>query len=266
MELTTFWPDEGYRTPESNKISFRRRFFLGTRMSYHSMFMGIVRDMWWLAKRGKMTYVEYVDASSRFLYGIEQEGGILNIEGKEQLKDSSGPFVFVANHMGTLETQALQAVISPIEVSIVAKESLLTTPFFGKIIQNANPIPVGRRHPGEDLRTVLEKGKEYLDRGISVLLFPEGTRSLSFDPKKFNSLGMKLATHAGVEYVPIALKTDFWGTGALSKSFGPIRPKKEVHFAFGKPYKPTGRGKTEHKEAVDFITDKLRSWGVEIVE
>jgi peptide chain release factor 2 len=61
---------------------------------------------------------------------------------------------------------------------------------------------VTRRHPREDLKQVLTEGAEHLAQGRSVLVFPQATRSTSFDPSTFNTLAVKLAARASVDVVP----------------------------------------------------------------
>ncbi|HSB34157.1 MAG TPA: 1-acyl-sn-glycerol-3-phosphate acyltransferase, partial [Nitrospirota bacterium] len=77
---------------------------------------------------------------------------------------------------------------------------------------------------------------------------------------QFNTIGVKLAKRACVPAVPIALKTDAWGTGALLKDFGRIDPAKTVHIAFGKPLEIRDRGSEEHQQIIDFIEGKLKEW------
>ena len=95
---------------------------------------------------------------------------------------------------------------------------------------------------------------------ISVIIFPQTTRSNKFNAKQFNSLGVKLAKRGKVPVVPIALKTDAWGIGRRFKDFGKIRPAKPVHITFGDPLRVQGSGKEEHKFIVDFIDRKLDSY------
>ncbi|MBW2177934.1 MAG: hypothetical protein JRH03_13480, partial [Deltaproteobacteria bacterium] len=52
-----------------------------------------------------------------------------------------------------------------------------------------------------------------LQRNVSVLVFPQTTRGLRFDPDKFNTLGIKLARRAKVPVIPVAVKADAWGVG-----------------------------------------------------
>ena len=80
-------------------------------------------------------------------------------------------------------------------------------------------------------------GVDLLNKGISIVIFPQSTRSVEFNPEDFNSLGVKLARKANVDIVPIALKTDWWGNGKLIKELGPIDRHKHIHIKFGEPMK-----------------------------
>jgi 1-acyl-sn-glycerol-3-phosphate acyltransferase len=124
------------------------------------------------------------------------------------------PCVFVGNHMSVLETFVLPSLIQPhYDVTFVVKDSLMSYPLFGTILQARDPIVVGRVNPREDLKTVLEEGQKRLSQNISVIIFPQTTRSPEFDAQKFNTLGVKLAKRANVPVIPVALKTDAWGKG-----------------------------------------------------
>ena len=91
---------------------------------------------------------------------------------------------------------------------------------------------------------------------ISVLIFPQTTRDLRFDPKKFNTLGIKLAKRAKVPVIPVAVKTDAWGMGKWAKDFGRFNPSKLVRVSFGEPVHISGNDKTEHRSTIDFIRAK----------
>jgi 1-acyl-sn-glycerol-3-phosphate acyltransferase len=127
-------------------------------------------------------------------------------------------------------------------------------------MRSRDPVLVGRKDPRADFRSVMEGGQERLSQGRSIIIFPQTTRSSGFDPKQFNSIGVKLAARAGVPVVPIALKTDAWGVGKLIKDFGKIYPEKTVHFCFGDPLMISGNGRVEHESIVRFIQGKLREW------
>jgi len=127
-------------------------------------------------------------------------------------------------------------------------------------MRSRDPVVVGRVNPRDDLKAVLGKGAEKLGAGISVIIFPQSTRSVSFIPEEFNTLGVKLAARAGVPVVPLALKTDAWGIGKRIKEFGRIDTSKTVHFSFGEPMHISGRGAEEHEKVSRFIQDCLKEW------
>jgi 1-acyl-sn-glycerol-3-phosphate acyltransferase len=163
--------------------------------------------------------------------------------------------------MSTLETFVLPVIIAPIrDTTFVVKQSLVEYPVFKYVMRSRNPVTVGRLNPRDDLKAVLEGGAERLRAGMSVIIFPQTTRTPVFDYDQFNTIGIKLAKRAGVPMVPFALKTDAWGNGAHFKDFGKIDPTKTVHFAFGKPLTIKDRGNEEHQQVIDFITGKLKEW------
>ena len=79
-------------------------------------------------------------------------------------------------------------------------------------------------------------------------------------------MGVKLALHAGVDVVPVALKTDFWSNGKHHTGFGPVHRNRPIYITFGSPMTPTGRGKAEHLKVVEFVESHLKAWGAEIEE
>ena len=163
--------------------------------------------------------------------------------------------------MSTLETFVLPVLISTFkESTFVVKQSLVDYPIFKHIMRSRNPITVGRSNPRDDLKAVLEGGTERLKAGTSIVIFPQTTRTPVFDPDQFNTIGVKLAKKAGVPVVPIALKTDAWGTGSFIKDYGRIYPEKPVHIAFGEPCEIKDRGNEEHAAIIEFISGKLREW------
>jgi 1-acyl-sn-glycerol-3-phosphate acyltransferase len=164
--------------------------------------------------------------------------------------------------MSTLETFVLPTVIlSAKRMTYVVKRELTSYPVFGHVMRARDPIVVGRANPRDDLKAVLEGGAQRLAAGVSVVVFPQTTRTPVFDPAHFNTIGVKLARRAGVPVVPIALKTDAWGNGPIVKDIGRIDPAKTVHIEFGAPLQVPGTGATEHQRVIDFIRERLLAWG-----
>ena len=195
------------------------------------------------------------------LRALESVGVKFEITGVDNIRKLDAPGVFIGNHMSILETFVLPAIIAPFrDTTFVVKQSLVEYPVFKHVMRSRNPVTVTRTNPREDLRAILEGGEQRLKAGISIVIFPQTTRTAVFDPTDFNSIGVKLAKKAGAPIVPFALKTDAWGNGRYLKDFGRIGPASKVHFAFGEPLWVRDRGREEHEQIVRFISDKLTEW------
>jgi len=214
------------------------------------------------AKRGRYDDEAWQASSLTTVRALEKAGVRFDISGLEHVADQDGPCVFIGNHMSTLETFALPVILLPFKkITFVVKQSLLDYPVFGHVMRSRDPIAVGRTNPREDLKAVLEGGAARLAKGVSLVIFPQTTRVPEFDPKEFNTIGIKLAKRADVPVIPFALKTDAWGNGRLVKDFGRIDPSRTAHFAFGAPLHVAQQGAAEHQQIIQFIVTKLRAWG-----
>lgn len=254
--------DGAYRTAPGDPHPAARLF---PTLSFYTRFAGIVRNGSSRARRGLFGDADWSRSSLHVLRALESVGVQIEITGTDHFSRLGGPCVFIGNHMSTLEAFVLPTIIQPLKrVAFVVKKSLVEYPVFGHVMRSRSPIVVGRTNPREDLKAVLEGGLERLQAGISIVVFPQKTRSALFDPAAFNSIGIKLAKRAQVPVVPLALKTDAWSNGARFKDFGKIDPAKSVHFAFGRPLTVHGSGAAEHQQVVEFIKDNLVSWGGEV--
>lgn len=256
--------DGTYRSPPSRPGLFARSF---PGLRFYTLLASIVWRAASRAKRGRYDDAAWSASSLDVVRALECVGVTLDIRGVERFAALDRPCVFVGNHMSTLETFVLPVVIAPQRpVTFVVKEELVRVPVFGHVMRSRDPILVGRANPREDLTAVLEGGAARLREGTSVIIFPQTTRTALFDPSQFNSIGVKLARRAGVPVVPLALKTDAWGTGRLVKDIGRIEPSREVRLLFGEPLEIAGHGGREQQRVVEFIAHALRTWGARIAE
>lgn len=250
-----------YDTPSREKESFLYKMIHYNRLYFTLKYAGIVFKSRGEAIRGVYDTKAWADSSFYIFSFIEKTGGNFSISGMENIAKDPAPVLFIGNHISTLETMVLPGLIAPHrEVTFVVKESLVKHPFFGHVMRSRDPIVVGRKDPRKDFEEVMTKGMELLSKGISIVIFPQSTRSLEFKPEEFNSLGVKLAKKAGVNVVPIALKTDFWGKGKIIKELGPLDSKKTIHFRFGEPFPVIGNGKVENQKIIEFIQSSLEEW------
>ena len=255
-----YFNSDNYHTPEKPAYSFLEK-LRHNRMYFTLKYAGIVLRTRKEAIRKQYDTKAWTDSSFEILKFIEKTGGIFHITGMDNITKLPGPVLFIGNHMSTLETMILPSIIGPHkELTFVVKESLVKHPLFGDVMKSRNPIVVGRTDPRKDLEAVMNGGVELLKKGISIVIFPQSTRSVEFKPDEFNSLGVKLAKKAGVGVVPVALKTDFWGNGKLVRELGPMDSKKHIYIKFGEPFIIKGNGKEENQKIIDFIQTSLQGW------
>ncbi len=250
---------DGVYHSEPRSIPMGARLFPS--LAFYPRFMWIVYQASRKSKRGQYDNPSWCHSSLGILRAIEDVGVRVTVDGIHHMEGVAGPCVVVANHMSLLETVILPILIQPIrDVTFVVKRSLLEYPVFRHVMRSRDPIAVTRTHPREDLRAVLDGGTDRLQRGLSIIVFPQTSRTSGFEPSQFNSIGVKLAQRARVPIVPLALRTDAWKNGWPLKDFGRIDRSRRVHFAFGDPLVIQGRGSEEHQRIIDFIQEKLKEW------
>jgi len=259
--MKDYFESNSYHTPEKDTLTIKDRLLKNSRIFFTLSYANTVLRTRKEAIRGVYDEKAWADSSFEILRFIEKTGGRFHITGMENISKPAGPVLFISNHMSTLETMVLPCVIAPHrDVTFVVKESLVRHPLFGDVMRSRNPIVVGRTDPRKDLEAVMNGGVELLSKGISIIIFPQSTRSIEFNPAEFNSLGVKLAKKAGVQVVPIAVKTDFWGNGKWIKELGPLDSNKPIYIRFGEPISITGNGKEENQRIIEFIKSSLEDW------
>ncbi len=265
LQLSPLADGDVYDTPDGQPRWLGDRLALSSRFYFIARYLGIVAWASWLVRRGATESSTWGRGSQAVLRLIEGCGGRVHIRGLDNLRRfcHQGPFVFVSNHMSSLETNVTPGLILPfMQVTFVVKDSLMRYPMLGRIMQAMDAIPVARQNPRDDFQTVMREGIERLKRGISVIIYPQSTRELHFDPDRFNTLGVKLARQAGVPVMPICVRTDFWANGRLLRDFGPLQRNRPVHFAFGVPLAVQGTGREAHRQVIDFMVRHLGAWGL----
>jgi 1-acyl-sn-glycerol-3-phosphate acyltransferase len=263
--MTDLFPGDGYTTSEDLPQALSEIFLLRSRWSVYSHFFGTILRSRSLALHGLYDDAAWSGSSLEVIRNLERCAARFHIKGMDKVRSAKGPLVFVSNHMSTLETLVLPGLIRPLKpVTYVVKSKLINGFFWGPIMRSRDPIVVSRKDPRGDLEIVLREGQARLASGISVIVFPQGTRTEVWKRAGFNSLGIKLALRAGVEVMPVALKTDYWGSGGIFRGFGPVHRDRAIHLEFGDPIAISGRGKAEQELCLDFIESRLKSWGAKI--
>jgi 1-acyl-sn-glycerol-3-phosphate acyltransferase len=139
--------------------------------------------------------------------------------------DPGVPYVFMANHLSNFDILVLFAALKRWNVRFVAKESLFKIPLFGPAMLRTGHIPILRENSRKAMKSI-DDAVEAARRGISVLIFPEGTRSSDCERLgDFRIGGMIMALKCKIPVVPLIV-TGTWSVlprGSLSPRPGTVR-------------------------------------------
>lgn len=126
----------------------------------------------------------------------------VRVEGLEKL-DPNANYVFAANHASYMDIPAVLARL-PHQFRFFAKKGLFSIPFLGWHLHRAGHLPVDRSNARNSLKSMSEGAHIVAERGISVLLFPEGGRTPE-GLRPFKEGAAYIAIKAGVPVVPVAI-------------------------------------------------------------
>lgn len=156
-------------------------------------------------------------------------GVSVRVSGRERL-DSSQSYLFMANHQSNFDIPILMAAFDTLQVRWVSKREVRKVPIIGLCMARTQQVLVDRESPTQAV-AVIRQVKTLLDAGISVIFFPEGTRTRDGRLQAFKPGGFAVAVEAAVPVVPITVKGSraLWSPGGLE-----IRPG-EVEVIFGDP-------------------------------
>ena len=141
------------------------------------------------------------------------------IEGREHLP--SRPAVILSKHQSAWETMAFQLFFPP-QVHVLKRE-LLWIPFFGWGLALMSPIAIDRSRGVKALRAIARRGRERLEQGFWVVVFPEGTRVRPGERRPYQLGGAWLAAAAGAPVVPVAHNAGVvWPRNAFLKRPGTV--------------------------------------------
>ena len=250
-----------YHTPENTPHLLLDRLTFNSRFIFLGLFLKTVFKSRWLARNKRYGVLQWVETSHDIFTDVERCGGLIHITGMDNIRNSRGPVLILSNHMSTLETMIFPGIIQPLKnITFVVKNELVKHWAFKDVMLSRDPIVLSRSNPREDFRIVMDQGMDKLKKNISIVIFPQSTRRVEFNPSEFNSLGTKLAAKAGVQVIPVAIKTDFWGFAKRAKYLGPIDRSKHIHIAFGEPIAVHGPEKDAHQKVTGFIARHIEEW------
>jgi len=131
---------------------------------------------------------------------LKTTGVRVRVSGLEHLHPGRS-YVFAANHQSIYDIPIVFTSI-PFQLRIVAKESLGRIPFMGWHLRRAGHLLVDRRNPGAD---IVQKMRRLVGESSSLIVFPEGTRSVDGRVGRFKKGSFLVAIDAGLPVVPVSI-------------------------------------------------------------
>jgi 1-acyl-sn-glycerol-3-phosphate acyltransferase len=180
---------------------------------------------------------------ARILFWVLERlcGLTFTVEGREHIPP--GNHIVMSNHTSAWETVA-QFLIFPPQVWVLKRE-LLWIPFVGWGLKLLRPIAINRGEGHRAVNQVVEQGKARLKDGLWIIIFPEGTRVVAGDTRKFGVSGALLAIASGKSVVPLSHNAGtFWPRRGFLKKPGTIR------VVIGEPIESIGKKPRQLSEEV----------------
>lgn len=142
------------------------------------------------------------------------------VEGRERIP--AGNHIVMCNHTSAWETIA-QFLIFPPQVWVLKRE-LLWIPLIGWGLKLLRPISIDRGAGHQAVNQVIDQGRARLADGLWIIIFPEGTRVVAGESRRYGISGALLAIAANKRVVPLAHNAaDFWVRRGIVKKAGTIR-------------------------------------------
>ena len=219
---------------------FRSLLFTTYMMASACVFGAVMTLGFWLPYRAQFAIAR---CWARILFWVLKRlcGLDFTVEGRERIPP--GNHILMSNHTSAWETVA-PFLIFPPQVWVLKRE-LLWIPFVGWGLKLLRPIAINRGLGHRAVNQVIEQGKSRLGDGLWIIIFPEGTRVVAGDARKFGASGAMLAIASGKSVVPLSHNAGtFWPRRGFLKKPGTIR------VIIGDAIEPAGKSPRELNEEV----------------
>jgi len=219
---------------------FRSLIFTTYMMASACLFGGVMALGFWLPYGAQFAIAR---SWARILFWVLDRlcGLKFIVEGREHIPP--GNHIIMSNHTSAWETVA-PFLIFPPQVWVLKRE-LLWIPFVGWGLKLLRPIAINRGEGHRAVNQVVEQGKARLKDGLWVIIFPEGTRVVAGDTRKFGVSGAMLAIASGKSVVPVSHNAGaFWPRRGFVKKPGTIR------VVIGEPIESAGKNPRQLSEEV----------------
>jgi len=156
-------------------------------------------------------------------------------------------YVYMANHQSNFDIPALLGYL-PVQFRWLAKAELFKIPVFGRAMRGAGYVKIDRFNQESAFESINEAA-EKMKNGVSIMIFPEGTRSKDGSIKPFKKGGFVMAIDSGVPIVPVILR----GTWSIMAKSSLRINHGGVEMEIAKPIETTGYSRETKEELMDKV-------------
>ena len=168
--------------------------------------------------------------------------------------DRSLSYVFMSNHESNADIIAIAYALRDFQLRWVAKKELLRVPVFGAALRALGSVVIDRTDR-EAAIEVYREARARMESGVSVMVFPEGTRGPGDALLPFKKGGFVLALQTGMPIVPIAVR----GTRAVMPRNGWTIDAGEVEVRIGRPIETVGRTLDDRNRLIEEVRDAIET-------
>jgi 1-acyl-sn-glycerol-3-phosphate acyltransferase len=183
---------------------------------------------------------------------IKANGVRVYVRGLENI-DPKTPYIYMSNHLGSFDIFALLAYL-PVQFRWLAKVELFRIPILGWAMSTAGYISLDRSERKKAYKS-MEVAAQKIKEGTSVIIFPEGSRSLDGNFQPFMKGGFSLAIKAGVPIVPITID----GTWEIMPRDTLIIRKGKIGIFIDHPIDTAGLTMKDREELMKKVEERIRA-------
>ena len=181
---------------------------------------------------------------------LKMTGVKVTVIGEENVPDE--PVLFIGNHRSFFDILLTYSRCRNL-TGYVAKKEMEKIPLLSTWMRFVYCLFLDRENPKEGLKTILQ-AIDYVKNGISICIFPEGTRSQDEDPHEFKEGSLRPALKAKVPVIPMAIS----GTADILENNKRFQVKPTtVHITFGQPIYPDQLERAEKKHLGATIREEI---------
>ena len=161
--------------------------------------------------------------------------------------DPSRSYIYMSNHQSNFDIPVLLAHL-PVQFRWLAKAELFKIPIFGRAMRGAGYVKIDRFNQESAFESINEAAGK-MKKGVSIMMFPEGTRSLDGKIRPFKKGGFVMAVDSGAPIVPVIIK----GTWPIMDKSSLRINTGNVNLEIERPIQTTGYTRDTKEDLIESV-------------